>query len=72
MKNIVGIMKGRDYSDFSYWRETFIGVRFFFVFFKLDVATVIQKLFGKNRLEKDTLRKLEVLFKNETKIIFNV
>ena len=66
-------MKGRNYSDFSYWREIFFGDRFhFFVFFLIRYQNLIQKLFGKNRLEKDTLRKLEVLFKNETKIIFNV
>lgn len=66
-------MKGRNYSDFSYWREIFFGDRFyFFVFFKIRYHNLIQKLFGKNRLEKDTLRKLEVLFKNETKIFFNV
>ena len=66
-------MKGRNYSDFSYWREIFFGDRFyFFVFFRFDTKVLIQKLFVKNCLEKDTLRKLEVLFKNETKIFFNV
>ena len=66
-------MKGKNYSDFSYWREIFFGVRFhFFCFIRFDTKILIQKLFGKNRLEKDTLRKLEVLFKNEPKIIFNV
>ena len=43
-----------------------------FLYFLIRYQNLIQKLFGKNRLEKDTLRKLEVLFKNETKIIFNV
>jgi len=66
-------MKGKNYSDFSYWREIFFGVRFHFLcIFRFDIGNVIQKLFGENRLKKDTLRKLEVLFKNETKINFNV
>ena len=66
-------MKGRNYSDFSNWREIFFSVRFCFIcFFRFDTKTLIQKLFGKNRLEKTTLRKLEVLFKIETKIILNV
>ena len=65
-------MKGRNYSDFSYWREFSLVSDFIFLLFRFDIKTLIQKLFGKNRLEKDTLRKLEVLFKIETKIIFNV
>ena len=65
-------MKGRNYSDFSYWREFPLVSDFIFLLFRFDTKTLIQKLFGKNRLEKDTLRKLEVLFKNETKINFNV
>jgi len=65
-------MKGRNYSDFSYWREIFFGDRFYFFLFLIRYQILIQKLFGNNRLEKDTLRKLEVLFKNETKIFFNV
>ena len=48
-------MKGRNYSDFNYWREIFFGVRFrIFYFFRFDIKILIQKLFDKNRLEKTT------------------
>ena len=65
-------MKGRNYSDFSNWSEILFGDSFIFFAFLIRYLIFNTEIVWKESFRKTTLRKLGVLFKIETKIIFNV